>query len=444
MNIDVLRYEFIHFCRNKGKVYSFFFFLTLCVYALVSDYGLMSQQLNTISKIEGHQQQEISEVKSWFKSGKMGPEDKSWVNIEDPYWAIIYTPSFIFKSPSKLFPLGLGQSENYGYYKKISRWSSTYDTDMIEETSNYEKLANGNLDFSFLVIFILPILLIILTYNINGLEKDLKFDKLISIQTKKINRWILYRLLFYFLSVIITINFLISSIFLISGSLIEIDNVIKIVLLSNIYILFFFLIFYFTIITARSTNSILIKMITLWIVLCVIIPGSVHQYASLKYPVNYNTDFLDANRKETYEIFKLENDTLFSMIKNVYPNLYKDETSINSKPTKKIIRRSISSIVNQLQIDAATEIESQNEMKNNFIKKSYFFNPVVFVQNKWNSYTSNDYYSFKSYRNRIQDHISKRNELLVFELWNQEKVNLETYEDYLKELKPKNKNESNE
>ena len=98
MNINVLRYEFTHFCRNKGKVYSFFFFLALCIYALVSDYGLMSQQLNTISKIEGHEQQKILEVKSWFESGKMGPEDKSWVNIEDPYWAIIYTPSFIFKS----------------------------------------------------------------------------------------------------------------------------------------------------------------------------------------------------------------------------------------------------------------------------------------------------------------------------------------------------------
>ena len=40
------------------------------------------------------------------------------------------------------------------------------------EISNYERLINGNIDFSFLVIFLLPILLIILTYNINGLEKD--------------------------------------------------------------------------------------------------------------------------------------------------------------------------------------------------------------------------------------------------------------------------------
>ena len=40
----------------------------------------------------------------------------------------------------------------------------------MEEISNPERLANGSIDFSFLIIFLLPILLIILTYNISGLE----------------------------------------------------------------------------------------------------------------------------------------------------------------------------------------------------------------------------------------------------------------------------------
>ena len=53
-------------------------------------------------------------------------------------------------------PLGIGQSQQYGFYKKINRWSSTYDDDIVEEISNYERLINGNIDFSFLVIFSSP------------------------------------------------------------------------------------------------------------------------------------------------------------------------------------------------------------------------------------------------------------------------------------------------
>ena len=99
-------------------------------------------------------------------------------------------------------PLGIGQSQQYGFYKKISRWSSTYDDDIVEEISNYERLINGNIDFSFLVIFLLPILLIILTYNINGLEKDFDFYKLVSNQNNRVKIWIFTRLLFYFILVV--------------------------------------------------------------------------------------------------------------------------------------------------------------------------------------------------------------------------------------------------
>ena len=47
-------------------------------------------------------------------------------------------------------PLGIGQSQQFGFYKKINRWSSTYDDDIVEEISNYERLINGNIDFLFL------------------------------------------------------------------------------------------------------------------------------------------------------------------------------------------------------------------------------------------------------------------------------------------------------
>ena len=124
------------------------------------------------------------------------------------------TPSYVFKAP---YYLGIGQSQQFGFYKKINRWSSTYDDDIVEEISNYERLINGNIDFSFLVIFLLPILLIILTYNINGLEKDFGFHKLISIQNNRVQIWIFTRLLFYLFLVIFSVNILILLLFIVDS-----------------------------------------------------------------------------------------------------------------------------------------------------------------------------------------------------------------------------------
>ena len=117
-----------------------------------------------------------------------------------------YIPISATKKPSPLMPLGIGQAEQYGYYKNITNWSSTYDNDMVEEIANPERLVNGNIDFSFLVIFLLPILIIIMTYNIRGLEQDFRFDKLIKIQYGSVSQWIFIRFSFYILLLIFVNN----------------------------------------------------------------------------------------------------------------------------------------------------------------------------------------------------------------------------------------------
>ena len=82
------------------------------------------------------------------------------------------------------------------------------DSDIIEEISNFERLVNGNVDFSFLILYLLPLLLIILLYNIFGLEKDLKINNLILNQIGSYNKWIINRLIFYIFLVSSFVNIL--------------------------------------------------------------------------------------------------------------------------------------------------------------------------------------------------------------------------------------------
>ncbi len=434
MNLDIFLYEMKHFVRDKAKLFSYIFFMSICILSLYNGIQIAEKQVKTILEIEEKKELDINKMQDWFKQGIKGPEGRSWVNIEDPYWAIRYTPTYIYKNPSPLLPLGIGQSQQFGFYKKINRWSSTYDTDVVEEISNYERLINGNIDFSFLIIYLLPILFIILTYNINGLEKDLRFDKLISIQNKKTKIWIFKRWLFYFLMMIFSVNILILFFSLITSFISDYQPVIKIILISNLYILFFCFIFYILNIYGKSSSAIAFKMISVWLAFCVIIPGSIHQYIAYKYPVNYMTDFLDVNRKETYDVFKFENDDLLNMLIEVHPEIKEDKNIDDLNLESQKIRRSISSIVNQMNINAALEIDKQNENKNRLIALCYFINPVSYIQNLWNSYTSTDYDSYKEFRSEMQNSINARNRLMVLEMWNKNTVDMEKYQEYLKVL----------
>ena len=87
-----------------------------------------------------------------------------------------------------------------------------------------------------------------------------------------------------------------------------------------------------------------------------------------------------------------------------------------------------------MNIGATFEIEMQNENKNDMIRASYLINPVSYVQNLWNSCIFTDYYAYKSYRSKIQESILSRNQLIVSEMWKENKVDKEKYQNYLKIL----------
>ena len=227
---------------------------------------------------------------------------------------------------------------------------------------------------------------------------------------------------------------MILSVGLITNSFAYFKSMLTLILISNLYVIVFSFIFYLIIKNASSSSSVAFKMISFWLFFCVITPGSVHQYVSIKYPANYMTEFLDVNREQTYEVFKLDDIELYDFLVEIHPEIVETKKSQQDTLDSQLVRRCISTIINQMNIAAENEIEMQNEDKNNLIKSTYFFNPISYVQNLWNSCTATDYYSYGMYRLDIQESVISRNKLIVLELWNESEVDKEIYSRYLKIL----------
>ena len=432
-SLHLLLFESKHFVRSKSKVVSYLLFVCTCLYAIQNGLDLYHKQNETINVIQQDQAAEIQKVNTWFVEGKNGPEERSWVDIHDPYWALRYAPTYVIKSPSSLLPLGLGQSEQFGYYKEVTFWSSTYDNDMVEEIANPERLGNGTLDFAFLILYLLPLLLIVLTYDIGGLEKDEQFEKLVKIQYGTWNRWIVIRMIFYVGLLLMTVLLLMSGVvFLnVNGSLS--NEFIGLVRLMSGYVLFFAMVYFLILRLGNGSSWNAFNMIGLWITLCILIPGAVHQYISLKVPVGYMTDFLDANRQETYAIYSLPSETLSEQLVSLYPSL---ESEIYSEQEKngQYLRNSLSALTNELNKSAVQQIEYRNARKNELLQATYWFNPVMFVQNRWNFYTSTDYDAYLVYRLKVQQMIDKKIGFLVTDTWNERKTEQEVFQQYIQAL----------
>ena len=434
--MTIVQSEFAHFKRSPFKVISLILFLMAIVYGCQNGYDLLKRHDAEIMSIKSINEDSINKAIIQFEEIEKGTIDKPRRDPTVPYWAIWSTPSYAFKYPSPMMVFSLGQSEQYGYYKRVTNWSTIFDSDLAEEIANPERIAIGTLDFNFVLLYLSPILMIILLFNIGGLEKDLKFDQLIYLNNITKKDWLLSRFTFYYLIIFCSIFCLMVPYALASQVFqYEMSQFFNLIILISLYILLWTALFYFINFFGKGSSDQAIKMISIWLTFCIIIPGAIHQISSLKYPTNYMTDYLDVSREQESEIFKLPADTSRIKLLENFPRLkntlYAADTSIN----KSIINRSLSGLVNILNKNVGYKIENSNEEKNEFINKFSMVNPIVFFQNKVNQITKTDYYAYKNYRSDIQEMIDKKINLILDDTWDKIVVDKERYVQYVESFK---------
>jgi ABC-2 type transport system permease protein len=416
-------------------VLSLILFLLSALYGLQNGYDLHQKHSKELKSIKEKNQETINDVLKWYKSGAKGPEDRPWVDISDPFWAIIFAPNSVCKNPSTLMPLSVGQTEQFGYYKEISNWSTTMDSDLAEEIANPERLTLGSIDFSFVLLYLLPILLIILLFNVGGLENDLNFSRLIVINAPSQKKWLAFRFIFYFVFIYALLILFMLFYCLITDVFNEnAARFWQFCLYAFFYCLFWFTLFYLINLKGRTSSNQALVMISTWMLFCILIPGAIHQISSVYYPASYMTEFIDANRDESDRIWEMSTDEQKEQLKKIYPEIVKTKYFQDKEASEEIIQNCSSALINELMKNTVKKINANHAKRNDFITSTHWINPVIFFQNKFNHLAQNDYNSYTEFHKEIQQKIDLKNKELVFDSWNKVKYNKRKYLELIKSL----------
>tara|TARA_Y100000996_G_scaffold372400_1_gene321326 strand:- start:311 stop:1627 length:1317 start_codon:yes stop_codon:yes gene_type:complete len=430
--IQIFRSELTHLARSPFKVIALSLFGFALIYGCQNGLALFKKQTKEIATIKSKNEDLVHKMILQYEAIENGTQEKPRRDPTIPYWAIWNTPSHAFKYPSSMMVFSLGQSEQYGYYKRVTNWSSRFDSDLAEEIANPERLAIGTLDFNFVFTYLSPILIIILLFNIGGLERDLKFENLVYLQSVSKGYWLLLRFLFYFIIIALTLFILLFSYALIADVFPnDSSNFIGLLFSIILYLLFWFAVFYVINYYGKGSSDNAIKMISIWLALCIVIPGIVHQVTSIIYPLNYMTDYLDVSREQRGKIFDLPPDSLEKKLVDEFPWLKNTLYAADSTMNNGIVNRSVSGLVNVLNKNVALKIENSNEDKNQFIKKLNLLNPVTFFQNHINALAGTDYYAYVHFRNYIQSIIDSKIRLILEDTWNKVPISKDRYIEYV-------------
>ena len=201
--------------------------------------------------------------------------------------------------PLSLAPLSVGQSDVLPYYFKVSS-ASRESVLTSNEIENPHRLLHGRFDLSFVVIYVFPLLIIGLTYNLLSSEKEQRTLALLMSQPVRLRTFMAAKIgLRAALVALIVIAFSLIGMAVGGVELTSAAALTRVVMWTAVvagYGAFWFGVVLFVSAFGRGSATNALALAAIWLLLVVVLPSALNTSVSTLYPMPSRVDMIAALR----------------------------------------------------------------------------------------------------------------------------------------------------
>jgi ABC-2 type transport system permease protein len=268
------------FVRSKVAIVGLCFLLFSGFAGIFIGKVFLTKQKNNVAITASYQQKHISKTVQ-FVNSEMG--------------LLLYYLRFAYVNQvHPLTGLSIGQRDvNLNIQQVTIRnlEEKKYDSDL----SNPNALQMGNLDFSFVLIYLFPLVIIAFCYNVLSEEKEEDTWRLLNIQTNN-PKIIIYKKLwirYFFIQIVLLILLLIAALIL---AIPFDESYLATIVLAVLYISFWFSLCLWIVSLKKNSSVNAISLLSVWILLTITAPAIINNIILTKYPVPEAFNTVVANR----------------------------------------------------------------------------------------------------------------------------------------------------
>ncbi|MCX2678679.1 DUF3526 domain-containing protein [Galbibacter sp. EGI 63066] len=242
-------------------------------------------------------------------------------NKDDLGLMLYYIKFSLVNSTPALNALSIGQRDVNPSVKSVTirtLEAQKYDSDL----NNPYNLFIGNIDFSFVLIFLFPLLIISFTYNIISEEKESGIWKIIAVQSKNPLGFVLKSFGVRLLVTIGTLLFLYAITVPILGIAPD-TTFLTFFLVSVLYILVWFAICFFVASLQKSSNFNAIILLSIWILLVFVLPAAINNDLQSRYPIPEALETTVKQRRGYHEKWDMDKELTMDKFYAHYPQFKK-------------------------------------------------------------------------------------------------------------------------
>ena len=294
---------FKNFIRSKGTKIGLVFLLVICFISLLIGQQFQQKQQNNIKEAALYQKEHIARNAAFHK---------------DEMGLLLYYIKFsLVNATLPVNSLAIGQRDVNPSIQSVTirgLEGQKYDS----ELNNPNNLLSGNIDFSFVLIYLFPLLIIAFSYNLVSEEKESGTWKIVATQSQNTFFYILKLFYIRILSLIalLTIVLFIAILFLnipLNQSLFTFYG------LGILYILFWFAISFFIVSLQKNSNFNAVILLTIWLFFIIILPAVINTYIVNKFPVPEALELTVKQRNAYHEKWDMDKKITMDKFYNHYP-----------------------------------------------------------------------------------------------------------------------------
>ncbi|MEM6734615.1 MAG: DUF3526 domain-containing protein [Bacteroidota bacterium] len=277
-----------------------------------------------------------------------------------------------------------GQGDIYSNYKKIVLYFNESYTMTTKELISPLKQLFGQLDLSFIWVYILPLIIILISFNVLSEEKETGRLLLVASQPITLFHWVLRRLTIRLLMIVSCIFlYTTASLSILQVSLFKnIEVFAQLILMLILYTAFWFSLSFLVNLLGYSSGKNLILLTNTWVLFVFVVPSAINQIGEVVNPVLSRLEIINHHQAVYNQVENNLEEELKGLFE-IHPEWVSDDPATRemSNATGWNINYLAKQYIAQIKHQPVSEAyEQQIDSRNKWLRQFGVFSPAMILQ----------------------------------------------------------------
>lgn len=404
-------------------------------YAIVNGQSWMNKQQQAVYAAQTEELVRLQELKDnlgKINAGSLKPT-KAYENPANAYWVgNRHAATYAVLPPTALAATAVGQSDLNPPYIKVSA-DNKESFALNEEIENPSNLLIGHFDLAFVEVFLLPLLIIALSYNLLSAERE-QCTLAITL-TNPVPLWVLIAGKVAFRAGLVfslMLSASIAGLIAIDTDLSTMDSLVRLgwwIALLFAYIIFWFALAIAVNVLAKSSAQNALILTGLWIAILLVLPTLINIGVNVAYPVPSRVEMVGLIRAAQTDASK-EYDAMDARFQQEHPEM-------TAKPVSKgddyaASRKRV--LVQQAAADRIAQImaryDNQLAQQHRVVDSLRFLSPAILMQEALNNVSGTDNGRYQHFSRQVDQFYREWQGFFLPKVLNNTPLTLADYEHF--------------